>query len=457
MIRRSVIAWAFVVLVPSICFAQASATLHSRPGVRAAEPQSAAAATTVPTAPEASELTLQDAEKMAIANHPRVQASSYLAAVAKAQVTEAKSDYYPHAFGNATGAMAENDSRVAAGALNNPIIYDRFADGVTVNQLVTDFGRTHQLVKSAKLHAQAQDENVVTSRADVLIGADTAYYNALKAQAVLAVAEQTVKTRQLVSDQVTALEQNKLRSGLDVTFANVNLAQAKLLLVQAQNDLQASFAELSDALGLQDQRLFHLVEQPTPAAPPADVTPLLVEALKDRPEIVSQHLDLSAAQSYATAERDLWLPTISATGVAGLTPFHEDTLAPRYAAGGFNVNIPIFNGRQFNALHAEAKAQAGAKEQNLRDLENGIARDVRKAWLNAQSGYQRLGLTQQLLDQANQALDLAQQRYKLGLSSIIELSQAQLNQTQAEIAQASAKYDYEAELSTLNFQIGAMQ
>jgi outer membrane protein len=455
MIRLSLLTTVFIVLVPTVCLAQASTPVHVMPGTRAAEAQSTAAAAAGP-ATEA-DLTLQDAEKLAVANHPRVQASAYLAAAAKAQVTEAKSDYYPHAYGSATGVMAENNSRVAAGALNNPIIYDRFADGVTVDQLVTDFGRTHQLVKSAKLHSQAQDENVVASRADVLIAVDTAYLDALKAQAVLQVAEQTVKTRQLVSDQVTALEQNKLRSGLDVTFANVDLAQAKLLLVQAQNDLQASFADLSAALGLQDERAFHLIEQPTPTAPPPDLMPLLIEALKDRPELISQHLDLGAAQSYATAERDLWFPTISATGVAGLTPFREDALAPRYAAGGFNVNIPIFNGRQFNALHAEAKAQAGAREQNLRDLEDSIARDVRKAWLNAQSGYQRLSLTRQLLDQANQSLDLAQQRYKLGLSSIIELSQAQLNQTQADIAQASAKYDYEAEISLLNFQIGALQ
>ena len=71
--------------------------------------------------------------------------------------------------------------------------------------------------------------------------------------------------------------------------------------------------------------------------------------------------------------------------------------------------------------------------------------------------YQRLALTDQLLNQANQALNLAQARYKLGLSSIIELSQSQLNATEAEIAQASAKYDYAAELSALNFQIGALQ
>ena len=121
------------------------------------------------------------------------------------------------------------------------------------------------------------------------------------------------------------------------------------------------------------------------------------------------------------------------------------------------MNIPIFNGRQFNALHVEAKAQANAQEEYLRDLQNSIARDVRKAWLNANSGYQRLAVTQQLLDQSNQALNLVQERYKLGLSSIIELSQSQLNETQAQISETSAKYDYQAELSALNYQVGLLQ
>jgi len=448
---RCRIPWTFMILLLSTVAVAATPT--------SAQMQVAMQAQSSQQAPPAAaqSLTLQEAEKIAIQNHPQIQAASYLAAAAKAQVTEARSDYYPHAYGSVTGVKAENNSRVAAGALNNPIIFSRFADGVTVQQLVTDFGRTHELVKSSELHAKAQEENVTTTRADVLLQVDAAYYGVLKAQAVLEVAQETVKDRQLVSDQITALEKNKLKSGLDVSFANVDLAQAQLLLVQAQNDLQASFAELSAALGYSDQRTFQLAEQPLPPAPPADLPTLIAQAIGNRPELVSRRLEVNSAQSYATAERDLWFPTLSAVGTAGLTPYRQDTLASRYAAAGFNVNIPIFNGRQFNALHAEATAEANAQQQYLRDLQDAIVRDVRKAWLNANSGYQRLALTDQLLNQANQALNLAQARYKLGLSSIIELSQSQLNETQAEIAQASAKYDYAAQLSALNYQIGALQ
>lgn len=401
-------------------------------------------------------LTLEDAEKIALQNHPQIQVASYLANAAKAQVTQAKSAYFPHTYGSITGVDSEHDSRIAAGGLNNPVIYNRYSNGVTVDQLVTDFGRTHELVKSSSLHAQAQAENVETSRAEVLLRVDQAYYAVLKAQAIQQVADETVKDRQLVSDQVTELEKNKLKSGLDVSFANVDLAQAQLLQVQARNDLQAAYADLSAAMGYSDVRTFTLSEEVLPAAPPADLSSVLSEALARRPELISQRLDVDSAQNYATAERDLWFPEISGVGTAGLTPVREAGIGSRYAAAGFNVNIPIFNGHEFGALRSEANAETSAQQQYLRELQNQIVRDVRKAWLDSNSAFERLGVTQQFLQQATRALDLAQARYKLGLSSIIELSQAQLNLTQAEIAQTSAKYDYESQVSALRYQEGVL-
>jgi len=85
-----------------------------------------------------------------------------------------------------------------------------------------------------------------------------------------------------------------------------------------------------------------------------------------------------------------------------------------------------------------------------------VARDVRLAWLNAKTAYERLSLTAQLLKEAAQALDLAQARYKLGLGSIVELSQAQLNLTQAQTDNAGAKYDYQISRADLDYQIGAL-
>lgn len=402
-------------------------------------------------------LTLADAEKIAIQNHPQIQAAMNVATAAEEQVKQTRSAYYPLAVGNVTGVDAQNNSRITAGALNSPHLFPKNGDGFQVSQLITDFGRTHELVKSSNFHAQAQQERVVTTREDVLIGVDRAYFGVLKDQALLRVAQVTVKERQLVADQISVEAKNQLKSGLDVAFADVNLQQAQLLLIQAQNNLQASYAELSNALGYSDQRMFQLAEEAMPVEPPADWAQLIQEAMRDRPELISQRFDLSSAQSYATAERDLWFPTVAAAGVAGVTPISENGLdSTRYAAAGVNIQVPLFNGHLFGALRNEANAQARAQQQYLRELQNNITRDVRTAWLDANSGYQRLSVTQQLLQEAQKALQLAESRYKMGLSSIVELTQAQLSETQAEIDQAGAKYDYQTEIAVLNYEIGAV-
>jgi outer membrane protein len=360
-----------------------------------------------------------------------------------------------------TGAAANDTNRIGAGVLNAPRVFPKFAQGFEINQLLTDFGRTQELVKSANLREQAQQENVVTSRADVLLQVDRSYYGVLRAQALLRVAQQTVSERQLVSNQVAQLAANQLKSELDVTFANVDLSQAQLLLIQAQNNLQTSYAELTRALGFADQRTYQLAEPGPAPGPPTELTALIQQAVMNRPELVSGRLEISAAQTMVTAQRNLWFPSITAVGAAGLIPIHVATtstgLNDQYAAAGFNVNIPIFNGHLFGALRNEAFARFTAQQQNNRDLLDRIVQDVTQAWYDANSGYQRLSVVRQLVDQATMALNLARSRYQLGLSSIVEFTQAQLNLTQAQIDQVNATYDYQTQLSVLNYSIGNLR
>jgi len=401
-------------------------------------------------------LTLDDAHRIALQNHPRIQAAQSAAAAAGEITTQARSAYYPNVYGNLTGAEADNGSRIAAGALNNPIIFNRFAAGVSVEQLVTDFGRTHNLVASARLEALAAQADVNFSRADVLLAVDRAFYGALRAQAVLTVAEQTVKQRETVAEQINALAKNQIKSGLDVSFANVNLAQARMLLVQAQNDFQSSQSILSEALGASTRQIYLLVDPQT--VPPA--LPALDDAVSQanlyRPEIAAQRLEVDSAQHFATAERDLLLPTISLAATAGDIPVRQAPLPETFSAAGFNVHIPIFNGNLYTSRRAEADDRARVAQSVLTDVQIKIARDVRLAWLSANTAFQNLALTEQFLDEATKALDLAQGRYDIGLGNIVELSQAQLNQTQAAIAEASAKYDYATRVAELAYQEGVL-
>ena len=209
-------------------------------------------------------LTLAQAQQLAIQNNPQFGAAKYNAAAAYQVAPQYRSAYAPSLQGSLTGVGADNGSRLAAGGLNNPVVYNRVGTGLSVGQMITDFGRTSNLVAMAKLQASAQDQVTETTRAQILLNTSRAYFAVLRAQAVMKVANQTVAARQLVSDQVTALAESKLKSTLDVSFANVNLADAKLLVVQAQNDLKAAEADLAAAMGLPNESGFVLEEEPMP-------------------------------------------------------------------------------------------------------------------------------------------------------------------------------------------------
>jgi outer membrane protein len=400
-------------------------------------------------------LTRQEAERIALQQSPAIGSSRFAAAAAGEVAAEHRSNYLPQFYGSVTAAGASDGSRIAAGGLNNPIIYNRLATGIGVSQMVTDFGRTSNLVAGAGLHAKAADQNTETTRAQTVLEVDRAYYGVLKAQNVLKVAEQTVKARQLVVDQVTALAQSKLRSDLDVSFAKVNLSEAQLMLASAQNDVKSSRAQLSAAMGFSTEQYYRLADEPMPGILAEDAETLVREAMRQRPELAASRLEQDSAERYAKAERALSFPTLSMVGAVGYVPGTTTAALPTgYGAAGLNVTVPVFNGGLFTARRREAEMRARAAGQDVQNLQNEVARDVRVAFLEAETAYERVGLTARMLDQARLALDLAQARYDIGLGSIVELSQAQLNATSAEIGAVSARYDYQAVRSVLSYAVG---
>jgi len=402
-------------------------------------------------------LSVKDAEALALKNNPAISVAR-LTALASGQVTrEVRSNLWPQAYGNLTAVDAHANSRITAGLLNNPSVYTRAAGGATVSQLITDFGHTTNLVASARLQARADEQSAAATKEDVLLAVDQAFYNSLQTHAVLQVAEQTVASRQLLADQVSALTKSKLRSDLDLSFANVNLAQAKLLYLDALNNDKASLAALSAILGYPTLETFELVnDADTLAPPPPEVDPLIAEAFAKRPEILALEFQSESDGKLHRAAHDQMYPAISALGAFGDSPVRDDVIYGPYAAVGVNVEIPIFNGFLFSAKSREADLRTQATRQRLMDLRNRISRDVRTSWLAASTAFDRVNVSEQLLAQANQALDLAQTRYKLGLSSIVELSQAQLQQTQAEIGNAQAGYEYRLALSVLRYQTSGL-
>jgi outer membrane protein len=405
-------------------------------------------------------LTLRQAEDYALVHAPVLAASQLRAEAETERVYEARSQFFPQIQANAVGVKArDDDSRLAAlGGITDPTILTRQSDGGTLSQLITDFGRTYFLTTSARSSALSAADRTELARQTILFRVDQAYFAVQGAQALLEVANQTVSTNQVLFDRVKALAGANLKSSLDVSFQQVNIAQAKLLQLQTRARLQEAFAELSASLGLGGEVDFTLVPLDLDPVPSENVGALIGQAWAQRPDLLSARADRDAALRFAKAENAAHYPTISAQGGAGINPETvKSDLPPDYAAIGVNVSVPVFTGGLLTARSREAALRAQAAQKDVADLETETARDVYNAWIEARTAFDGIAVSQQLVDSAQQAFQLAQSRYQVGASSIVELSQADLQEIQAQITAATSRFDYQVRRRALEFQMGTLR
>jgi outer membrane protein len=459
MFSRSLL-WA-AIFCSGLITSQAQRPAHTLPDAPASTLQTQSPST--PSSPPDSKtadasLTRQDAEQAAIKHNPNISVAALLARAQAEHVRVTRSALFPDFSGDVTGVDAEEASRISTGSLTASRLLYHAGAGVRLDQLITDFGRTRNLIASSSFQAKAADQRSQATRDDIVLATDTAFYRALRAQATLMVAESTVRTRKDVADQVSAMTASKLKSTLDQSFAEVNLSQAQLFNLDAQNEYDAAIASLNDLLGSTSDIHYQLVDDPAAPQPIAPtVNAVIALALQQRPDLIALADAHEADIRFAKAQRDQLLPTISGLGVVGVTPVASQQyfVTNWYGAAGVNISVPIFNGFKFHSEATEANLRANASDEQHRALVDQIVRDVRTAWLTSQSAQQRMAVSAQLLKQANTALDLATTRYQLGLSSIVELSQAQLQQTQAQIDNANARFEYEQDLAALRFESGS--
>jgi outer membrane protein len=410
------------------------------------------------TAPASAEpLTLASAEATALVNQPQMLAAQLRARAFEQRTREARSGYFPTIGFNATGVrVADTGTSTAAGNLTTSSVSDRFAYGGNLVQLVTDFGRTSALVGSARSSAQAQNDLATLTRAQVRLNVREAYFEILGAEAVLQAARAAKDNRHLIARQLTALAQGQLRSTVDVGFAEVLASEADLAVVQAESVVAQQRARLATAMGATGPIAVPLVSVAAPQVLPPDPEFLLPGAQTLRADLSAAEAQQQAAKQFAISEKRLSYPTLNVIGAAGQLPYHDRTMQGDYAAAGFNLSIPVFNGGLFAARRSEAELEANARTEDVQQLHLEVSEQVRNGWYRANEAYKSLDVTARLVAQSREALRLAQARYDAGLGSIVELNEAQLNETSAEITAADANYTYLFRRAELDFAAGLL-
>lgn len=405
-------------------------------------------------------LSLADAQAIALQNHPRIASQGYRAQASGEAVKETQAELYPQIYGSANRVFGGANTRVTAppSGITDPSIFARAAAGVSVSQLITDFGRQSDLIAASKLELKSEQDRVQSVRDSVFFKATQAYYDVLRAQALLAVARQTIKSRSTLNQQVSQLRSAKLKSDLDVSFAKLGLDQANLLESKAQGNLDDAWAELAEALGLPAVRHFILTDLHGQVRPPPESRDEAISlALSRNPELMARDAARQAAHRQADADAEAGLPVISAQAFAGVNPMRESDqrLSHSYGAAGIFVTIPIFTGGRLTAEKRRSDYKAKAADRDLDAERNQLSRDVQMAWDSAQTAYRNIAVTSQLLESSSKAQDLTHARYDIGSSSIVEVEQAEVAALEARIAQSNATYDYLIERAFLAYREGA--
>jgi outer membrane protein len=406
-------------------------------------------------------LTLQQAIQTALEKHPALQSAEFAVRGAEARFNQAKAPYYPQVGGSAiqtNGALRSNAFLRPSGSLISPNQSDMTV-GVAASQTVYDFGQTESRVDAQRSDKARVEKDAMTRRAEVVLGVERAYFTVLKRKRLVEIAEQTVREREVLKRQVETLYRNQLKSKLDLGLVQVQLSDAEFLVIRARNDLVAAFADLNNAMGVEGPTTYSLEELPVTVEPPRTLDALVGEAMDRRPELLSLKERIRTAEHRIKAANNTNFPTIQVVGSAGDTEHISDR--PHLQEGGWwgvggVVSVPIFTGFLIQNQVAEATAQQREVQAVYLAATQNVQLQVKDSFLDVVTLLQQVKVAEQQVLIAREALSLASQRYKLGLSSIVEVTQSEVAVTSAETRLAETQYDAKIAEARLRYAVGGI-
>ena len=404
-------------------------------------------------------LGLKEALEIAQQQHPLVQAANANLKAAQARTEQTRSLYYPQVyadFASAAGVGGINPRFVTpAGSMLRQNL-SQYTGGVIASQRLYDFGFTKELVESSDKAAGAQEQDVNARRALVELYVQRTYLASLKQRRLVQIAEDTIRVRGVVKSQVETLYRQQLKSKLDVDLVQVELTNAESALVRARNNLKASFADLNRAMGIQGSEDYVLEDI---AIEVRSLQPLdtFLSSSRSHPELKRAQELLRSAEAKVRATQKQYLPTVNAIGSAGdyetFDTSRPDRTGGWWAASAF-LSFPLFTGFLIENQVVEAKAQQAAAGATTEDIGQALTQQVTVSYLDLLSLAQQIKLNEELVKTATEALQLARERYKLGLGSVVEVTQSEVALTAAQTKLAEAQYDYKIAEVTLAYATG---
>jgi outer membrane protein len=387
-------------------------------------------------------LTLQQAIETALRQNPSVNAARHGVDEAEARVREARAGYYPQFGVNGIAKVGLSGATNALGLVGLPAspLYRNLADSLNASQTVFDFGRTkHRVAQERKLR-DAAEADVATVEAEVSLKVEQAWYGLLRAQRLVEVTGEIVRSREATVRQAQALYEGQIRSRVDLDLARASLSRAQLQASEAENRVHTAIATLGLALG-DAQDAEYILESPDLSTPKLEpVETFVEETLRLRPELQTLRLDREAAGEQLEFAKSEKKPLVNLAFSGGYARF-TNVLARQLLAGGAGLALPLFTGGRIEGQEEEAEAQLHGLESREESLKQQVALEVRTAWFRLKNAIDSLLVLHLQTEYARNATRLADERYRERLGSFVELSTAQASLAEASASESVGFYD----------------
>jgi outer membrane protein len=412
------------------------------------------------------ELALAEAVRLALDNAPVIiqRFGEYVAA--QQRIDQAFSAMLPQLsllgqslYSDSTTRLSSSTGSTTFSNTSKPTIG---TGSLSASQLLFDFGKTWAATDAAKANSDSARENVELQKDLIVLSVKENYFLLLLSSRLVVVSAQAVDRSELNLKSARGFYDVGTRPKFDVTRAEVDVANARVALIRAQNAVSLARIGLNQAMGIAINAPTRIKDILAYEHVEFDKDKLVVEALRQRPEYKQARLRSDAAEATVRQNFRDFFPGLFGVGSVGAGRAQNDfqgqgggnpagvfTRVDKDWQVGLELRWSIFDGGNKIARYREAKALLEAAEAGIRDAELQIWQQVEQAYVNVVAAEEQIGAAQKAVESAQENFRLSQGRFDAGVGTIIELTDAQLALTQAQATEAQALSDYRVAIARL--------
>lgn len=390
-------------------------------------------------------LSVQKCVEIALERQPAILSATYAKTAAESRVGEAKAGYYPQI--NLFSSYAQ--SQPVLDSLHIPS-YQQSSVGATLSQTFYDFGRTSSQVNATKYSAEAAGSDVDNARINIILGVKAAYYAFLQSKRNVGVARETVAQFQAHLDMARSAFQVGERAKYDVIKAEVDLSNAKIALIHARNAERVAKVGLDTAIGVRAD--YEVVDDLDYKKYSISLEGALKKAFENRPDVRALSLRTQSAEKTTEVARNGYYPTL-----AGSALYSAQATMPDAWAVGVTLTVPIFSGFSTKYAVNESLANYNSMVSSQQQLSLNVYNEVSQAYLNMEEAEETIPASELSVRLARENMDIAEGRYREGVGTSIEVSDAQTTLSNAKLTHIQSLLNYKLTQATLEKAIGGIQ